>query len=160
MSSQNSRCRERILSQDAFGPSLAFNYPDGETNHRSTLGACISLLVTLTTWIFLIQNLVVLHERSDTSFVSSLRPHVHDENYTYTEEEGLQFAVGYMVKVNPEANVSPSDLFNIEMWGGSEEYSLHNCTADEMKELQDGSGKFFPLEPAMKQFVKQEEYEN
>ena len=81
---------------------------------------------------------------------------MHDENYTYTEEEGLQFAVGYMVKVDPEAYVSPSDLFNIEMWGARETYSLHNCTADEMKKLQDGSGKFFPLEPAMKRFVKQD----
>ena len=102
------------------------------------------------------QNLVVLNERADTAFVSSLMPHVHDENYTYTEEEGLQFAVGYVVKVDPEANMSPSDLFNIAMWGGGEEYSLHYCTADEMKELKDGSGKFFPLEPAMKRFVKQD----
>ena len=55
--------------------------------------------------------------------------------------------------------MSPSDLFKIEMWNGSHDYSnsLHNCTADEMKELRNGSGKFFPLEPPMKKWVKQVE---
>ena len=112
---RQSPCQERLLNQDSFGQSLAFNFPDGASNHRSKSGACLSLLATLVTWTFFLQNMVVLEAYHNTTFVYEKIPNAHDENYSYSEEQGLQFAIGYAYLTPEPGKPHPSDIFDVYM---------------------------------------------
>ena len=45
---------EKLKEFDLFGTSISLNYPDGGGEHYSKIGACMSLLLGLTTIVFLV----------------------------------------------------------------------------------------------------------
>ena len=62
---------ETVLNSDAFAPPVQFNFPGGQPNFRSPVGACLNLLVSLVTLVYFAENLFVLYERGDTTFTQS-----------------------------------------------------------------------------------------
>ena len=64
---------------------------------------------------FFVQNLIVLQNGNDTSFVTTKIRNFHNENFTYTEEKGLQFAVGLIYPTPEPGSMSPLDILEIYM---------------------------------------------
>ena len=61
--------QETFKNQDAYGPNIQLNYPDGESSHRTVLGGCLSWIAGLLTFAFLLENTLIWWERSGTLFL-------------------------------------------------------------------------------------------
>ena len=63
---------KRLLAYDMFGSTVNLNFNDGESQYRSSCGAVLSLLFTLITLLFAIQQTIVLIDYKNTSFTTSV----------------------------------------------------------------------------------------
>ena len=79
---------------------------------------------------------------------------MHNENFTYTEEKGLQFAVGMLYPTPEPGSPSPLDILLISVFNNQQYFTLNNCTAEDMQHLKDGTGKFFAVDPTKKRFLQ------
>ena len=89
------RCTEskRVLKFDLFGTPIHLLYPDGEDSHRSVLGSCLSILLMLTTLVYLGQNISIMLQRSDTTFTSYVEEGHFNDTATFGQEDGFRVAV-------------------------------------------------------------------
>mmetsp|Transcript_13832 Transcript_13832/g.17530 ORF Transcript_13832/g.17530 Transcript_13832/m.17530 type:complete len:139 (-) Transcript_13832:1562-1978(-) len=87
---------DSVLNRDAFGPPVQLNYPGGQPNFRSSIGACLNILVSVLTLIYFTQNLVIFFKRGNTSFTQSMTKDYYGVDSTFTEEDGFQIAIGIL----------------------------------------------------------------
>ena len=88
----NERC-ERIVQFDHFGESVGFNFSENSSDFKSCAGALFTCLVMLVTLAFTVQNVIVLKEYQGTRFMNSIEKN-GNLGKTFSEEDGLQFAIG------------------------------------------------------------------
>ncbi len=75
--------KESVLKFDGFGAPINLNFSNGSTEYRSSLGASVNILLTLVIMLFTIQNLIVLIERSATTFTSSMLTNHYEVGHSF-----------------------------------------------------------------------------
>ena len=83
---------DKILQFDKFGQTLSFNFHNGSSVYRSSIGTCFSLLIGLITVVFTAQQCLVLFKRKATVFTSSPILGYNQEDYVFNQTDGLRFA--------------------------------------------------------------------
>ena len=65
------RLSKKILELDSFGEPISFNHPNGNAVYSTGLGACLSVFVTLITYIYFASNLhVMFNHKGDKVSIS------------------------------------------------------------------------------------------
>ena len=84
--SPKTSCTEskRVLSLDMFGTGIALNYPNGEQTYQTASGSCVSVLVSVLTLVFCIQNFLILYGYNGSTFTSARLEGHFDTNHTHT----------------------------------------------------------------------------
>ena len=87
-------------------------------------------------------------DRGDTTFASFRDLLALPETTTFTESDGLQFAVGVSYPYSETTDGhAPLDIVYFLMEDeDQQEYELHECSQDELTEIKDGTGKFYPID--------------
>ena len=140
------------MSYDFLGSPIQFSYPDGEQTQRSVLGACLGVTIAFLTFIFLIQNLVILFDHGDSVFTHSTVYGAFDSDYGYSENEGFQIAFGLRTKQNNSNNGRPSitveqslRIFDFKLVAHDvSSFDVKPCTEEQLTNMREGGGKFFP----------------
>ena len=87
---------ESFLKFDQFGSTMSFNFQGGSSTYRSPHGACISLLVMIITLIFTIERIIVLIDKEDTKFTTTMQYNSLEDTEAFTSDDGLMLAFGVL----------------------------------------------------------------
>ena len=142
------------MSYDSFGSPIQFSFPDGEQTQRSVLGACLGVSIAFFTFVFLVQNLVILFGYGDSVFTHSTVYGAFDSDYGYSENEGFQIAFGLRTKqpsspnrrggITVEQSLRIFDFKLVDNENG--DFAFRPCTEEELVNMREGGGMFFPAQ--------------
>ena len=74
-----------LIGYDLFGSSVGLNYPSGDGQYQTCLGACATFFISLITLIFLVQSMITLLEYKGTALTTVMLQDAHDLSYQHTE---------------------------------------------------------------------------
>ena len=124
-----------LLNYDLFGSAVGLNYPGGEGEYQTCWGACATFLISVITFIFLVQSVYTLWMYKGTALTTVILQDAHDLSYQHTEEAGFQIAIG----VNGgDIDAFQFVTFTVGVLGVNDEgpfaYELdtHKCTESEL----------------------------
>ena len=153
-----------MLGIDNFGAALSLNYPSGDAEFRTGIGACATICLYIVTLIYFSQSLIIMYNRDGTQFTRALHEAYHDADFNITEADGFQIAValtsapiiadGSLKK----SKVRPNDFFDVSVYvqGVEKDGSVNkitipsrNCSDQELGLDPDAASeaKFYPIKP-------------
>ena len=113
--------------------------------------------------VFTAQSYIVIDKRSDTNFVSAKLTRYFDDGFTFTEENGFQMAfavIDWESDDGSDAYERPLEEYLevellLETLIDNEtqdpiKVPLHQCTKSELGLTEDGTSKFYPINPELK----------
>ena len=99
---------------DVFGASTNFNYGSNGSKFRSSLGACLYLSAMLLTLIFTAMQVLIVHQRSRTTFTSSKLINHQEPSYSFGPQEGFRIAFAIFDESSP-TTFQQDDLVKMEV---------------------------------------------
>ena len=88
---------ETVLQFDQFGSPMLFNFANGSTTYRSSIGSCFNVAIFVLTFGFMTQQINVLLSRRDTMFTTSIEYGYFEPEYELRRSDDFNFMLAFAV---------------------------------------------------------------